>query len=129
MDSLAGTVEVSHSRRIYPEDRFSVLMVVEGNAPAHELLREVRHVLLKAGQEQPDNAFMSAAKAYCKNLYDIDTKDPSYWLHAIAMRYLDGKDFTTGGASKIDAVTSAKVCDILESLGQGSKVEYVINKR
>jgi len=129
MDSLAGTVEVSHSRRIYPEDRFSVLMVVEGNAPAHELLREVRHVLLKAGQEQPDNAFMSAAKAYCKNLYDIDTKAPSYWLHAIAMRYLDGKDFTTGGASKIDAVTSAKVCDILESLGQGSKVEYVINKR
>ena len=126
---LGLKVNISKSRRIYPEDRFSVMLLVEGGDMPEDIMRMIRAALAKAEAERPDNAYMAAVKAYCKNIYDIDMKEPSYWLHAVAMRYLDGKDFTTGYASKIDAVTPAKVCDILTLLGDGSKVEYKIDKR
>ena len=126
---LGLKVNMSQSRRIYPEDRFSVMLLVEGEDMPEDIMRLIRTALAKAEAEKPDKAYMEAAKAYCKNLYDMDMKGPSYWLHAVAMRYLDGKDFTTGYASKIDAVTPAKVCDILTLLGDGSKVEYKIDKR
>lgn len=132
LDELAPLglrVNISQSCRIYPEDRFSVMLLVEGDDVPEDIMYRIRVALAKAEEEMPDKAYMSAVKAYCKNLFNIDMQDPSYWLHAVAMRYLDGKDFTTGYASKIDLVTSEKVCDILKSLGQGSKVEYVINKR
>lgn len=126
---LGLKVNMSQSRRIYPEDRFSVMLLVEGEDMPEDIMRMIRTALAKAESEKPDKAYMEAAQAYCKNLYDMDMKGPSYWLHAVAMRYLDGKDFTTGCASKIDAVTPAKVCDILTLLGDGSKVEYKIDKR
>ena len=52
-------------------------------------------------------------------------KDPVYWTSAIALRYLDGKDWTTDYQSKIDAVTAAQVKVILASLDEGCKVEYI----
>lgn len=126
---LGLKVNISQSRCIYPEDRFSVMMHVEGADMPEDIMYRIRTALAKAETEEPDNAYMAAAKAYCRNLYDIDMQEPSYWLHAVAMRYLDGKDFTTGYASKIDAVTPAKVCELLTLLGDGSKVEYKINRR
>lgn len=126
---LGLQVNISHTCRIYPEDRFSVMLHVDGGNMPEDIMHRIRMALARAVSQKPDNAYLSAAKAYCKNLYDIEMKEPSYWLHAVAMRYLDGKDFTTGYASRIDAVTSAKVCDILTSLDEGSKVEYMINKR
>jgi hypothetical protein len=56
-------------------------------------------------------------------------KTPEYWLQRISMRYLDGKDFTTGCDAKIDAVTAEKVKTLLSSLVDGSKVEYIISKK
>lgn len=132
LDELAPLglrVNISHSRRLYPEDRFSIMLLVEGDDMPEDIMYRIRTALVKAETENPDKAYMSAAKAYCRNLCDMDMKDPSYWLHAVALRYLDGKDFTTGCASKIDAVTPAKVCDILTALDKGSKVEFKINKR
>ena len=53
-------------------------------------------------------------------------KEPLYWTNAIALRYLDGKDFTTGNLTRIDAVNAKSVKAIFELLESGSKVEYVI---
>jgi hypothetical protein len=44
----------------------------------------------------------------------------------MTLRHLDGKDLTTGSASRIDAVKAADVKAVLELLEDGSKVEYVI---
>ena len=56
-------------------------------------------------------------------------KDPSYWVDAIVLRYLDGKDLSTGYASKIDSVTPAKVQAVLNMLDTGCKIEYVTSKK
>ena len=55
--------------------------------------------------------------------------EPEYWLDAIAKRYLDGKDFTTSYAARIDAVNADRIKAVLAELNNGSKVEYVVNKR
>ena len=67
--------------------------------------------------------------AFLKKQYDINTQDYRYWLHVIAMRQLDGKDFTTGYATRIDAVTPEKTSAVLSLLENGTKIEYVIKKR
>jgi hypothetical protein len=54
--------------------------------------------------------------------------EPEYWLHAMVMRYLDGKDYTSGYAAKIDAVSENDIRKILDLLEKGSKIEYIINK-
>ena len=53
-------------------------------------------------------------------------KSPLYWTNAMTLRHLDGKDLTTGYASRIDAVKASDVQAVLELLESGSKVEYVI---
>ena len=45
------------------------------------------------------------------------------------VRHLDGKDLTTGYASRIDAVKASDVQAVLDLLESGSKVEYVIKGR
>ena len=43
--------------------------------------------------------------------------------------YLDGKDYTTGHAARIDAVSEADIRKILGLLETGSKIEYIINSK
>jgi hypothetical protein len=76
-----------------------------------------------------DEGHLAACKAALKNEVSLEMKSPLYWTNAIALRYLDGKDLTTGYAGHIDAVKAADVRNVLEMLENGSKVEYVITKK
>jgi hypothetical protein len=51
--------------------------------------------------------------------------DPQYWVDAIVVRYLDGKDLTTGYAANIDALSKDDVKRVLALIDRGCKVEYV----
>jgi hypothetical protein len=72
---------------------------------------------------------LNACKAYLKSYLAQKMKEPEYWLDAISKRFLDGKDFTSSYAAKIDAVNAESVRNLLNSLNNGSKVEYVVNKK
>jgi predicted Zn-dependent peptidase len=80
--------------------------------------------LLKLTKEELD-----AYKAFLKKDIAERKKTPEYWLQRIAMRHLDGKDFTTSYAARIDAVNADRIKAVLAELNNGSKVEYVVNKR
>ena len=67
-------------------------------------------------------------KNVLKGQIALKMSDPQYWIHALSMRYLDGKDLTTFYESRIDEVTAEKVKSILTSLSETSRVEYIINK-
>ena len=67
-------------------------------------------------------------KEVLKGHMALKVSDSEYWVRALTMRYLDGKDFTTSYASKIDAVTADKVKQILASLSTTGRVEYIIEK-
>ena len=121
-------VQLRYARMIYPEDRLSVMLMIRGEDVSQDMLSEMRRAVAGASGSDVEADYIAACKAYMKHKYAVQMKEPAYWLQAMAMRYLDGKDYTTGYAAKIDAVTENDVRKILDLLEMGSKIEYIINK-
>lgn len=130
---------MSHDCRIYPEERLNVLLTLEeassdGFASGAELtgfdeaVRTMRRALDNISSMEISNETLAAYKEILKGHMSLNINHPTYWTHAIAMRYLDGKDLTTGYAAKIDAVSAEKVKSILSQLTSSSQVEYITRK-
>jgi hypothetical protein len=73
-------------------------------------------------------AQLARYKAFLKQSVKSKLANPEYWHEAIALRYIDGKDFTTGYQAKIDAITVDNVKSMLVQLSKGARVEYVMNR-
>ncbi len=134
------TLNISYNCRIYPEERLNLLISVceadeEGFAegvmvmPPIDALGDIRRVLSDMVVRDISETEFKQCKSYLKNKMAIDMADPHYWVDAIILRHLDGKDLTTGYASGIDAVTIDAVRNIFSFLDQGSKIEYVTTNR
>lgn len=142
-DALVNTgmySDVSYSFVITPQERLSVMVSVlplsrkayasyidpTGPIEALAIVRSIMQDLSKT--KIPDSA-VASAKAYIKSLIAQRMTEPEYWLDAIAKRHLDGKDFTTSYAAKVDAVNADKIRALLSEVNNGSKVEYVVNQK
>lgn len=123
-----------------PQERFNLMISlneasVEGFAPGTvckdpvEALNSVRTALADPRSLDISKEDLASYKAMLKKYMAERKKSPEYWQDAISMRYLGGKDFTTGCDARIDAVTVSKVKDLLASLVNGSRVEYIISKK
>lgn len=132
--------EVSYNCRIYPEERYNLLLsLTEASEDGFasdmvpetpiSALAKVRTVLSDLHSMEIPDAELKIFKTRLKNEIATEMKDPEYWVDAIVLRYLDGKDLSTGYAAKIDSVTPAKVQAVLNMLDAGCKVEYVTSKK
>ena len=132
-------LSLSYNCRIYPEERLNMLISVseasgDGFATGAarrspmEALGEVRSVLADMRLMEISDETLAECKEALKKIVEVEMTDPAYWTDAITLRYLDGKDLTTGYAAKIDAVTADKVRNVFAVLNEGSKVEYVISR-
>lgn len=117
-------IKVSYNRGIYPDERFSVMLKLDGPCNRKDMIA-LRSVLSDGAV---DGAELASCKEYLKNAYDLQMKAPEYWLRVIPLRHLEGKDFTTSYAAKIDAVSADQVNEVFQMLEAGSGVEYIINK-
>ncbi|MBO5814797.1 MAG: insulinase family protein [Bacteroidales bacterium] len=131
--------EVQFNCRIYPEERINMLVSVsevdtEGLAlgytrkSAIDVLSDVREALSELDSKEISDDELKQYKAYLKNLMSAEMKDPQYWVDAIVVRYLDGKDLTTGYAANIDALSRDDIRKVLALIDRGCKVEYVTEK-
>lgn len=141
-ESMNGTgtyLRLSHNCRIYPNERFNVMLsVAEASADGFatgmdvmefdEVVNRLRSVIAGLGSVEISAEELSAYKDVLKGELAVRSKEPEYWTHALVMRYLDGKDLTSGYEAKIDSVSPAKVRSILASLAGASMVEYIITK-
>ena len=123
----------------YPQERVSMMLSlregsVEGYAPGascrepKEALSAVRNLLNDMESVEITEAQLARYKAFLKQSVKNKLANPEYWHEAIALRYIDGKDFTTGYQAKIDAITVDSVKSMLVQLSKGARVEYVMNK-
>lgn len=139
LDDAGMYVDLSYNCRIYPEERLNMLISVsqvpeDGFAAGMNVkdpisaLSEVRAALSDLAHMDISDAEMNDCKRALKYAVSREMNDPLYWVNAITIRYLDGKDLSSGYAAKIDAVTPDKVREILSSLAAGSKVEYVTKR-
>lgn len=127
MEDKDISVRVSYNRSIYPDERFSVFVMLDGDC-GYEEISEVRKIMAACSKNQ-DEALIKACKEYIKNICSLQMQTPDYWLRVIQLRHLEGKDFTSGCADKIDAVTAEQVKNIFVTLEKGAGVEYVIKKK
>ena len=91
-------------------------------------LKEVRKVLAGLQSMEISDKDVAKYKSLLKGRLALEMKLPQYWTQAVAMRYMDGKDLTSGYEARIDAVTADKVRSILASLTGAGRVEYIIKK-
>ena len=125
-----------HDSRIYPHERFSIMISLKEASPDGyssdtevsgpiEALSILRSALADLSSIEVSEAQLKSIKSRMKSALSLEMKDPYYWLNVISRRYLAGKDFTSNSNAKIDAVTAARVKEVLSALNQGSKVEYI----
>jgi hypothetical protein len=128
--------DVLFNCRIYPEERMNVLIsAYSADAGGMTLgsdritpidaLGNVREALSELSSKDITDDQLKQYKAYLKNRIGLEMKDPLYWVDAITLRYLDGKDLTTGYAANIDALSKDDVLRVFSLLDRGCKIEYV----
>ena len=141
-EAISGTgmyLRFAHNTRIYPQERFNAMISVaeaDPNGFAHdakmtgtdEALAILRELLAGLPRADISDAAVNKYKAVLKGRIAMEMTDPHYWVQAIVMRHLDGKDFTSSYAAKIDAVTASKVKAALSPLSTTTRVEYIIEK-
>lgn len=131
--------KVAYNFLIAPQERLSMVVSatpVNDNAflsyeePAGLMstLAVVRGCIAGLAENGVSDALVNSSKQALKSYLADKMKDPQYWSDAIAKRFLDGKDFTTAYAAKIDAVTAEKVRQVMAALNGGTKVEFVVNR-
>ena len=137
---LAGKgmrVNVSHECRRFPQESMAVNIIVseadkEGfasgtvNCNFDDALLTMKDTFADMSVIKIDDNILASYKGHLEKRLASDKADPEYWIDAINLRYLDGKDFTTGAEAKIKAVTGSKIIALLSSLETNSKIEYVI---
>lgn len=139
LDGTGMYLKMSYNCRIYPEERFNVMITLEeaseyGFSSAEKLtgadvaLKNLRDVLAGLPELEVKEDDVAKYKSVLKGRMAIEMQEPQYWTRAVAMRYMDGKNFTTGYEGKIDAVTADRVSALLASLADASRVEYIIRK-
>lgn len=121
------SVKMSFGRTLYPDERLNIMVQLTGDfsqedvAQLRRILSDCRHDVTK---EELD-FYKQNLKAACT----LQVTKPEYWLRAIPLRYLEGKDFTSGFASKIDAVSLEVIKQVFEALSEGAGIEYVTTKK
>lgn len=120
-------VRVRHSADIYPRERYSMMIEITG-ADQNPALTQVRRVLAGLAEENVDGTYLKALKEYLKQKYALKMQEPEYWLKAVSLRHLDGKDFTSGYAGVIDSLSASDVNDLFGALLEGSRIEYIVKE-
>ena len=133
-------VDVSHECRRHPQEVL-VLTVsmneaqVDGFAcgtsgySKDNALAAVRKVLSDMAGVKIDETLLASYRYRLERNLQLEKETPEYWIEAIRLRYMEGKDFTMGAEAKIKALTADNVRKILSSLDNGTKVEYTITER
>ena len=136
----SAAVRVSDSFTIIPSERLNMSVSVEacdtsGFAAGTVAFRPVRalfairSVLKDLSETSIPQGSLDIYKATLKNALSSCLDDPEYWMETLSRRVIYGKDFHTDYQGKIDAVTADMVREIILSLDNGTKVEYIVRPK
>lgn len=118
-------VSLSLARNIYPDERFSIMIELSGKSSVEDIT--TLYKILSDAEITAEE--MTSCKEYLKKSYALQSETASYWLRVIPLRHQEGKDFTTGAAAKIDAVTLQELQNVLNALDKGAGIEYITTKK
>lgn len=142
-EASAGTgalVDVVHECRRYPQESILMKVImreipVEGFADGtveydrKAAVGSVRNVMSSMYDMKMAEDVLTRCRNRMVRSLQMEMKRPEYWMNALKLRYLAGKDFTTGAEARIKALKADDVKRILSYLEKGTKVEYIITER
>ena len=132
---MRASVEFSCNR--YPQENVVMKVTVE-EASVEGLASNVREFDQEEATAILQNLFadmsavelnkdiLSSYKYRVERLLSQRKNRPEYWVDALNLRYLDGKDFTTGAEAKIKAIAEKNVRAMLGILGNSSEKVFTI---
>lgn len=140
MAGMAASLNVSGNFSTVPSERLNIAVSVDacdtayfaegvtGMKPVRALFA-LRSVLRTLSMENLPQSMLDTYKSTLKNAISSRSNDPDYWVEAVSRRFIYGKDFHTDYSGKIDAVTADNVREIIYSLDNGAKVEYIVRPK
>lgn len=130
-DGSGWTVDVRHEFAVQPDERFNMVVTLvrmEDGLSHSEALSLLRATVVEMASKPLKKNQIDAFSVYLKNRMSLICTDASFWTEAITGRRLFGKDIITGYSAKCDALTAQKVQNIIASLEESGKVEYITKK-
>ncbi|MCF0176228.1 MAG: hypothetical protein HUJ94_05265 [Bacteroidales bacterium] len=104
--------------------RLSVYVTGEQNALTGEEMAAVAgQAMERLAKGSVDGKRMEIYKARIGKMLASLQARPEYWLEAITLRYLDGKDFSTTAAERVKALAPAAVSGIFSEIKPASRAE------
>ena len=86
----------------------------------------VRQVLSDMSAIDISGELLASCRYRLEKYLLLEQERPEYWINVLNLRYLAGKDFTTGAQERIKGVDADDVRRLLSSVGKNCKVEYII---
>ena len=138
-EALVGTgytAEVVIKLTSHPQERLNVRISArranpEGfgsdtrQADVMSALAVLRQALSNMADIKMSASELKACKNYIKGELSVSLDNPAWWIKALNMRYLGGKDMYSNILSKADGINMNKIQNMFNALSKGTRVEYV----
>ena len=118
------TVSLSSSFEVYPYERYSLLVTVEGMSNSSDA-QNLWKVIEGCAEEEYDKDDIKTYKSQLIGIMSEEMSDNLAKADFAISRYCGRKDFLTNYQSRLDKITPAQVTDILEAIMDASRVEYI----
>ena len=119
-----SNVSLSSSFEVYPYERYSLLVNVEGlssNADAQKVWKTIEECCA----EEYDKDDIKTFKSQLIGVISEEMSDNLAKANFAIGRYCGRKDFLTNYQSRLDKISPDQVADILEAIADASRVEYI----
>ena len=118
------TVSLSSSFEVYPYERYSLLVTVEGMSNSSDA-QNLWKVIEGCAEEEYDKDDIKTYKSQLLGVMSEEMSDNLAKADFAISRYCGRKDFLTNYQSRLDKITPAQVTDIFEAIMDASRVEYI----
>ena len=122
-------VSVNAEFLAYPQERLRLLIQCRPTEDGTDLtpaLTAVRKALQEVAARPVNAKDLSAWKLSATNSLQARLAQPEGIVNTLLVRYAAGKDLTSRYKENINAVTADRVSDLLKSLAEGGRIEYMV---
>ena len=130
-------VKVTHEFKMYPQESVVLKVSMEEVSAAglasgasgydrEDAVSAIREVLADMSSIELRDEILASYRYRIEKYLAQEKERPEYWINALNLRYLAGKDFTTGAEARIGSVGKDNIRRLLSAVGASKKVEYVI---
>ena len=119
-----NNVSLSSSFEVYPYERYSLLVNVEGLSSSADA-QKVWEIIEECAAEEYDKDDIRAFRTQLVGVISEEMSDNLAKADFAIGRYCGRKDFLTNYQSRLEKISPDQVTDILEAIVSASRVEYI----